>query len=357
VRDALARLRKALEKRLALESTQAARITVTGHKSVGELLTAMEAQSTNRIALAADVAPPEGLAVDWRGVPFWNSVDAIGRARGWQPRWSTLNNRWELAPVKESERDLASVVSGPFRVAVRIVTWKTLPDSTQRLLRASLVVQAESRLRPLFLAVSPGDWSGRMGATQLSAWNPTAEYELSFGDHGREVEWTLDLVAPTADTKTEPWSLTGKANVHLAAGTEPFVFDATRLSRGATQRRGDVTVRLKPALFETGAEGKRDVTVRMVLSYAQGGPAFESHRVGMFHRTARLETTDGTTVPFHKFEVVTEADGGVALEFHFTGLMSAPANYRFLYDAPTLLLDVPVQVEFARIEAPQPSAR
>jgi hypothetical protein len=349
VRDALARVRKALEKRLAAESTHSATVTLIGDKSIAQMLEELEAQSGNRIRLAEGVSPPEGFSVDWRSVGFWTTIEAIRFARGWQPRWNAKERRWELAPPKEGERDLAAAVSGPFRVAVRSAAWKTLPDADRRLLRIGLVVQAESRLRPLFLAVSPDEWSGQLGATPLSAWNPTAEYELSFGEGGAEVAWNLDLVVPPEARAADVLSLQGTARVHLAAGMEPFVFDAARLQRGAIQRRGDVALRVRPAVFDADADGQRRAVVRMTLSYPQGGPAFESHRVGMFHRHARLERADGTSIPFDAFEVTTEADGGVALRYEFRGLTGSSSDYRFAYDAPTLLLDVPVGVQFAKV--------
>jgi hypothetical protein len=353
VRDALVRLRRVLEKRLVVESTQAARVTLTGTQPVSEVVTAIAMQTKNRLALAEDIQPKALFEATWDQVPFWDAVNDLGHKFPWQPRWNPASLAWELSPQTKNG-DIAVAVSGPFRIVVQNVAWKSLPNSTDRLLRATLAIQAEPRLRPLFMTVSPGEWSGKLATQSLAAWNPAAEYELPFGDGSREVVWTLDLLVPTAPDKSSRWSLKGACRVHLAAGSESFVFDAARLPRGSSQRRGDVAVRLQPTTFVPQADGHHAVTVRLTVGYARGGPAFESHRVGMFHRAARLETAGEQKIPFRGFEVVAEADGGVALEFRFDGLTEPPASYHFIYEAPTLLLDVPVNVAFPEIPTPAP---
>jgi len=352
VRDALTRLRKVLEKRLAMESVQPALVSLSGSEPVRDIVAALETQSKNRIGVADGVDASNSFAAEWNRVPFWAAVDAIARKQSLHVQWNSAGNRWELGQLTDEERDIAAAISGPFRVTVRSVAWKSLPDSTQRLLRVGLAVQAESRLRPLFFAVSPGDWTGEMGQSKLSAWNPSAELELPFGENGREVEWTLDLVVP-ADITPATCSLHGKAKVHIAAGTEPFVFEEDRLQPGSTMRRGDVTVRLHHAAFEAAEQGTQMLTVRMTISYATGGPAFESHRIGMFQRSARLETKSGKTVPVARFDVLAEADGGLVLEYRFTGLTEPRAEFRFIYEAPTLLLNAPLEVAFPQLPAPR----
>lgn len=343
VRDALSKLRKVLEKQLALDSAQAARVTLSGEKPLVEVLQELAAQTYNRLEWADD-APTSPFSATWVRTPFWTAVSDLCRATDRQPKWNSRRG-WLLAVPQPHERELASAVSGPFRVAVRDLAWKPLPGKQEKLLRIGVAVQAEPRLRPVFLAIRPGDWSAQIGDTPLSAWNQSAQYELPFAGEDREVPWILDLVAPADVAMDAAIALQGKCLVHVAAGTEPFAFEASKWERGDTIRRGNVTVRFRAAQLVAGHDDTQDLFVRMTLSYAAGGPAFESHRIGMFHRAAKLLKADGTSVPFGDYNVLAEADGGIALEFRFARLAGEPGDYRFVFEAPTLLLDVPVEVK------------
>lgn len=341
VRDALSKLRTVLEKQLALDSAQAACVTLSGEKSLAEVLQELVAQTHNHLAWA-DEAPTSLFSATWFRTPFWTAVSDLCRATNRQPQWDSRRG-WLLAVPQPHERELASAVSGPFRVAVRDLAWRPLPGKPEKLLRIGMAVQAEPRLQPVFVAIRPGDWSAHIGDTPLSAWNKSAHYELPFAGDNREVPWILDLVAPANVAMDAEIALQGKCLVHVAAGTEPFVFQASKWERGDTIRRGGVTVRLRSAQLMASNGDTHDLLVRMTLSYAAGGPAFESHRIGMFHRAAKLLKADGTSVPFGDYQVLAEADGAIALEYRFVHLAADVANDAFVFEAPTLLLDVPVE--------------
>jgi hypothetical protein len=54
-------------------------------------------------------------------------------------------------------------------------------------------------------------------------------------------------------------------------------------------------------------------------------------------------------VRFTDFETTQQSDGAVAVDYRWRKL-PAPANqYRFVYEAPTLILDLPIEVELQEI--------
>jgi hypothetical protein len=139
--------------------------------------------------------------------------------------------------------------------------------------------------------------------------------------------------------------------VHLAAGREDFRFSGRQLVPGASVRRGKVSVRLQQARFEPGPGGLQG-SIRMVIHYPQGGPAFESHRVGLFHRAGVLIDAAGVTYHAAGHDILHEADGGIAVEFRFVDLPVLPVDYTFSYSAPLQLLAVPLSFEIDGLPAP-----
>lgn len=347
-RDALARLRIVLQRRLARESALPRVVNLVGQYPLPQLVEEIARQTGNSLAVVAGSNFPPPLDVAWERTPFWTALEDINRTSGWQPYWNPELSRWELKPVEPKRRDLASAVSGPFRVVLRALNSRPLPNQSEHLWRLDLILQAESRLQPLFLSVRSADWTAQAAKTTIHPWNLEDDYELSFGTNGREVQWTMSFVAPPSLPEETTWSVQGRGHVHLAAGAEPFVYESAVWSRGKNVRRGSVSVRFRPV--EVPPESER--IIRFILSYDQGGPAFESHRVGMFAEGGRLETLSGEHIPYKTYEVITEGNGTVVLEYRFDPLPSG--DFRFIYVAPTLWLDVPFEVTLDRL--PRPTA-
>src|SRR5262249_22720000 len=100
--------------------------------------------------------------------------------------------------------------------------------------------------------------------------------------------------------------------------------------------------------FAEAESGKQSASVKITVSYETGGPAFESHRTWVYHNAAWLE--DGERrVPFSDFDTLLQGDGSVQLEYHFSDLPRRD-GLKFVYEAPTLLLDVPFDLEFSDVQ-------
>lgn len=352
-RDAVERLRARLEHRKARESVQPGRVTLKGDFPLTDLLERIAAQTGNRID-ASELPPPTGretVEVDYRRETFWTVIDEL--ARRLELRFVTEGRSLQLLPRSEHSAGAEERVAyaGAFRVAVRAVERRKLfGDERHDLLRVGFSLSAEPRLRPLFLAYSAKDITAETAAGRaLAPLNPEADYELPLGAGGRHLRAHADFKLP-ASVQAGTIRLSGRLKVHAAAGAERFVFHDPAGTREVARRRGGVTVRLQKAEFRESSSGKHEASVHVTVGYDAGGPAFESHRRWIFHNEASLQTEDDRRIDVNGgYRTSLEADGGVAVVYRFRQLQRKPDGYRFVYVAPTLLIDVPVEFEFAKL--------
>jgi len=97
----------------------------------------------------------------------------------------------------------------------------------------------------------------------------------------------------------------------------------------------------------TSPPNTRDVSLRISVAYDAGGPAFESHRSWMFQNEAWLQSPDGPRIGLSEPPIIRrQADGAVAVDYRFENAAADLDNLRFVYVAPTLLIDVPVSFQF-----------
>jgi hypothetical protein len=349
-RDAVRRIRRQLEKKLAHDSAQASRITLAGEFSLEELIAEVRRQTGNPIRLASELPDSAKHARAWeiQDATFWEALDHITNRLDLEFRTSPESNELTLARREPDEGSRPVSHIGVLRVElIETAAHAIEGDPRHKLIRVQAELDFEPRLRPLFVHFHAGDFSatGPKGES-FPAWNPAARYELPMAGAARRATVRWDFVAP-ADAVPKTISLQGKLLVQLAAATEPIRFDQLTMRKEVLRRRGGVSVRLQETRFETDEAGRRSATVRITVSYDTAGPAFESHRTWVYHNAAWLEDAQ-RSYPFSDFETLLQADGSVQLEYQFQDLPAAE-TLRFVYEAPTLLLDVPFELDFRAI--------
>ncbi len=351
-RDVVVQIRHVLERQLATESARASVVSLNTTASPIDLIANISRQTGNRIALA-DNEIDAPIAVDWKARSFWEAVDDVLVKSKHRIEWNATAGQF-LIEHRIAGAPLPVIAhAGPFRAEATLGKLKTAQNTgDQTVFRVHTVWQAEPRLRPLFLRVKAGDWHGVTANGTVTPWNPDAEYELPIADGTRQVSWPLDLLWPM-DEKGEKWSLHGKAVVHLAAMTETIGFDAVALRPNVQRRRGGVAVRIRAAEFRPGDDGRLSATIRILVAYDTGGPAFESHRTWVFYQGANLLGPKDQRIAFTDYEATQEVDGAVGIEYRFHNLPGRGSDYRFQYEAPTLFLDVPLDVSFRDLPAPE----
>ena len=353
VRQAVRRVRLKLERQKAIASVRSSRVTLRNRtRSLAALFHAITAETHNRIVPARLPAETtrQQFTVDYDRQPFWKVIDDLARR-------SKLRVRGEGGVVKLGPRikasksaDIAVAYSGPFRIAVQgAETRPLLGDATHRKLRLRLALLAEPRLRPLFLKFTAGDIVPSASGTLIEPLVRDAKYERPLGEGGKSIPVLLDFKVPLA-ARLSQIGLTGRMAMTTAAGEETIRFRQAASARDVARRRGGVTVTLREMTFGKKVKGERSAQVQVAVSYDTGGPAFESHRTWMFHNRVYLLTKTGRRIDRSPgLTTSLQADGAVAVDYRFDHLTSDPGDYDFVYMAPTLIIDVPIEFALKKI--------
>jgi hypothetical protein len=226
----------------------------------------------------------------------------------------------------------------------------TTPASKeQRLYRCPLTITAEPRLRPLFLRFAARDFVLTTDlSTTLRAFDPEARVEVPLGDGGREARVELQFLGPAK----VPQSLvfTGEAKLLVAAAEQPIEFTKWQAARGVARRRGGVTVTLASVSVKPTAKNGSTAAIQAHVSYDAQAQAFESHQTWIFHNKVYLLSPDGSRLaPNDGFESLFQNQGTVGIEYRFRDLPAAANDWKFVYLAPTLLIDVPLKLNRVRV--------
>jgi hypothetical protein len=369
-REALHEIRLRLEREAALASLAPSTVTLKGTYSLRSILAQVASQTGNEFDPRAvgDGLLDRRLTVDFRARAFWSACDEIvstvGLSYGTAP-----GRRLELIPANRGSegRPLALADEGAFRIAVHSASIRPpVVSRTGFMLRIVWSLRAEPRLRPLFAAIrghdlrvtttdaspvpSPGaTLAAPQVTTEFRPISPAAKLELSMNEGQDPLRLDTDFEFPATRTWKPKIEFSGSLAVEIAAGPKRFVFDNLAARDRAVQRAGGVAVRL--VQVEIPANGKPgDGRLEISVVYDQRGPAFESYRTWMYHNETWLETNDGRRIrPRPLVATRQQDDGGIAVEYNFAGVTGAPADYRLVYVAPTLITAAPVQFQLRNI--------
>jgi hypothetical protein len=360
VRETVRRIRIDLERVAARESVLPSHVTLSGRLPLAKALVELSRQTGNPIA--GDALPPELLHkpfdFNFAEVSFWQALDDLTKRLELHYEYDASARGLKVAPNERGAEARPAVgYSGAFRVEVlRAERLRTAPDQKpgepNDLLRVSVVVWPEPRLRALFLQIAAADIKARAGGVDLKPFSPEANYELAVGEGVGASRFLMDFVisgavrAPTID-------LEGKLRCTTAAGNEPIRFGNVAAERGPeaniARRRGGVTVVLNRVRL-LPSEGKNEMRVRITVSYDTGGPAFETHRTWILHNEVFLEDRSGKRVRLSGgSETERQGDGTIAIEYRFVNLPDPLPDYAFVYVAPTLIIDVPIEFEIQSV--------
>jgi len=353
VRASVARIRTQLERRKARESVIASQVNLQGKHSLKTILDEISRQTGNSIDQSA-VSPKtleRQLSLTFEKTPFWRALDETVKQAGLQYAFRTDAEAIVLRDEVidgETDDELAVAYSGAFRLSVVNARLRPIAGRTDRQqLRIGMTVTPEPRLRSLFLKYAMADQKAASTAGPLAPQNPSAQYDLPLGDGGKHLRVSLDFEVPAA-TRLDSVRLSGRLTMQTAAGSEHIRFRDLRAERVA-RRRGGVTVRLERAATRPAEGDSREAVVQVTVTYDTGGPAFESHRTWIFHNEVWLEGEDGKRQSPDGYDTSLQRDGIVAVAYHFSDLADSLDKLQFVYVAPTLILDVPVEYDFPAV--------
>jgi hypothetical protein len=351
-RDAVAQIRTRLERQSALATLAASRVTLHGRFPLREILDRITRQTGNRFDVTTlDAALlARSFEVHDQDRPFWNACDELFEKAGLTFARQHKAGTLALLPAGPArEVELAVSDHGPFRVAVISAQLRGTPDASPHLLRVAWILTAEPRLRPLFASIAADRLAASSGAATFKPTTPTAKWELSLGEGADTLRVDSDFEIPPPLQPTQI-DFHGTFGVEMAAGPQEIVFGDLTSGRRETRRAGSVTVGLRGVEFSPPSEAQGSARIEISLVYDQGGPAFESYRTWMYHNEAALETKSGRRIaPRPIITTRQQGDGSVAVEYNFADIQGTPRDYRFVYVAPTLITQLPVEFHFSKI--------
>ncbi len=371
VREAVRRIRLELERRQARESILPARVTLDGKHSLAETLAEITRQTGNIVdgrSLPAELleGPVELKAT---AVPFWQVVDDLSESLKFRYEYDAgLRGLKLLAAVGRPAPAPAIGYAGAFRIEAPMVSRVTRPAPPRggangfalprNTLQVTLRVRPEPRLRPLFLQFAMSEITARtVDNRELAPLSPDASYDLSLAEGADQSSIQLDYVVPDG-VEVGPLALKGKMRCTTAAGNETFRFtgiDKAGDPKAGTvsRRRGGVTVSLNRVLHD-----KRELRIQITVAYETGGPAFESHRTWFLHNEVFLEDSSGKRYRLNGgSETVQQGEGTLGIEYRFVELPDPLPDFAFVYIAPTLIVDVPIEFEIESVPvAARPAA-
>ncbi len=357
-RVAIRRLRSALERNAATRSARASLVNLQGRHSLEKIVAQLSHQTDNRLVLADDLPTDlkHPFSVDIRNRTFWQAVEEISRTA--RVRLVSSGGTAILRPGRPTGHSSRIAVSGPFRISATATAPRPLANRKTWLIPIRLQWEAEPRLRPLFLVCRPSrcQATGRIedDKVALTPRSPDATLEVPLAAESA-VETSENGSAPPrlrldfqSQGRRPPTSLslTGTADVWLAADRQPFVFLTRTVQRPVLKRRAGVAVALTAAHVDTKSNKRHDVTMRIRVQYESGGPSFESHRLWMLYNQAHLladsETGKIRRMSYDRFDTPRIGDGTAELVYHFRNVAGPIDRWRFVYEAPTQILKVAV---------------
>ena len=350
IRDALARLRSDLEQQAGLAASQPSRVTLAGTATLADLVRTLSEQTGNRIALSciSNELREQQLTVDWRDATFWTTVVELCDAVNVVPSPSNFGaGAIELRPPdaesqEQPRRSLWTPSDCNSALLVRLADVSPRPapgNQHETILQLRLNILAEPRLRPLFLRLCDADLDVRDAAQTLESFNPLSVREIEFSDTG-EAAADVTLVAASPPERSE-LQVSGRFDVELIGAVSKLEFQGFDESSSRVRRRGGVSVSLDKIRRLSADTSEFQLTLR----YDEGGPAFESHRIGSLYREVFLQQSNGVRVPPSLSEFTREQDGALGLRYCFTDLPEGWQEATLVCVAPTAIIRVPVEFE------------
>ncbi len=363
VRQAVRRIRLRLEEAKARESVKGSTVTIKGTLPLKDILKQITEQTGNQ--LDASQLPAEmlerSIELELGNISIWGTLDILGDEYGFGWKFTKAPNeaspKLRLIPGETESPFVESTMREAFLLRAHALKFRPrFGVADQQLLRIPIHLSAEPRLRPLFLKVEGADFSILTPKREsVPSFNPAAKLELPLGEDGTDIAFDMDFEVPKS-FREEAVNLTGKATVTVAAGSEEFAFTDLAKDVGAAKRRGGVTVTLHEIEFQPDKKNtdRKAARFRITVHYDTGGPAFESHRTWMFHNRVYLEDAKGQEMErASDFHTALQTDGGVTVEYKFENLPGGLGDYKFVYVAPTLIINVPIAFEFENLPVPK----
>jgi hypothetical protein len=159
------------------------------------------------------------------------------------------------------------------------------------------------------------------------------------------VEMDVPLTVPARSSQRIA-SLAGRITALVPGRVESFEFARLAAADNTEIRKGDVTV-----VLQTVRKNVAVHEVRIVVRFEDAANALESHRGWIYTNKAYLVDADGNEVEHAGFETTRQTLSEVGMAYKFP-LDKDLSEYRFVYESPAAIVQMPVEFELKDIPLP-----
>jgi hypothetical protein len=344
-REALIRIRDAIQSRAVDEYSRPSIITLKGAFSAADILLDIMDQSDNLITI--EELPTEKTEVDFKDTPFWEAIDLILDKFGLVIESTSTDGSMKLAK-SEDHRPRSGIASyaGVFRLEpLRLDSTRTVLPSRLSNLGISIDVAWEPRLRPVYFYFPMNSVSAECDNGELlSAANPTAKPEFTPGESS-SLEASLMLTLPSRQAK-KIVRLSGELMAAIPGAPVQIQFTDLDLKQPEEQTVGKLKVVLESV-------SKRDEIYECKLKVTVGdaGSSMDSFRGWLLSNEAYVIDAAGKRVDnagWNTYEMNAESFGLT----YFFELAAGSKEHKLVYVAPGAVTQQTVEFELKDIPLP-----
>jgi hypothetical protein len=312
----------------------------TGNKVIDKRAEQMQETPDPKIKLALDK------------VPFWQALDTVLDAGNLQ-LYNYDVDTGSLAYVARGDgalpRSTHGTYGGLFRLEPTLVESRSdLRNPMNKVLKLTVDVAWEPRVRPVVLELAPGDLKATDdagGEITSDAGEETLEFPVRGTNAGVELEFGFKL--PPRSVK-QIASIKGKMSALVLGRIEEFEFTDLDKAKGVEQERGGVTVIMREV-----RKNEEIYDVKVKVKFGDAGKALESHQGWIYDNECYLLDKAGNKIENAGLEATSTGPNEVGLDFKFDlGEDTSPKGYKFIYKTPAAIVRIPIEFEMKNIELP-----
>lgn len=361
VRETVDRLRIELEQIVIEQLLQPTMVDLTGIVTVGEWAESVEQQtgysvelsdeSLADIPLAEDTLAATGSTTFWQAVTLLEDQGAISVGRSDGGGFVLSRGEADADPWRHDSTGAIRVSAGPLREIDNLID----PGINARL-RTQLRLDVEPKLAGLFLHWTPAELHASIAGIDLSPVGAVGRRELPIAALQR-IEFPVDFTAPW-----EMWSersddagdlsLDGSVEVTVAADFTAFEFRHLDEPGEIVRRRGGVVATLESFESSRNQDGAAVWQATLVVDYQSRTLELDSYQLWVFSNAVSLHREDGMVLLPAMDRQVSPAQGGaIRMSFLFDDPLDDLATATLVYEAPTAIIELPVEFEIEGAEA------
>jgi hypothetical protein len=293
----------------------------------------------------AEVTNP-ALDLDIVDKPFFEALDVIAEKAEVTPNFYTGDGTIGLMAGKPPVRKYV-LYNGPFRIAFKRLEAARDLQAGSSGANAQFEVAWEPRLRPMLLALKADELKvvdDRGKEIELEVMMESTDVVLRPDNPAAELN--VNLSAPEREAKRLA-TMTIKADVTIPGGMKTFRFPSL-VKENVAVKQGDIKVTLESTDVE-----EQTWKVNVEVAYPGEGPAFESYRQGLFNNRLWLQKADGSRFEHNGGFSNTGSDQGkLGFEYLFVDAPGKPSDYGLVYETPSKVLTIPLEVTFKDVPLP-----